>query len=143
MALPYDPKDAVLVLPEGEYNAVLEKYEEKVSKKGNDMMVLTWKIFPSDERPGLLVTDYVVLPSFTWKLKKLANAMGRLKDFENQAFQPEDYVGQSVRVALTIDKQEGYDDKNAIGSYLPQAGESVPVSKFAKEDKAKDKDIPF
>lgn len=145
MAIAYDPKDAVLVLPEGEYNAVLEKYEEKVSKKGNDMMCLTWKIFPSDERPQSLVTDYVVLPAFTWKLKKLAASLGRLKDFEDKVFQPEDYVGASTRVMLKIDKQDGFDDKNAIGGYIAASKDDAPASKFAKDDKEfpKDPDIPF
>ncbi len=142
MALTYDPKDAVTVLPEGEYNVVLEKYEEKISKKGNDMMVLTWKAFPADNRPPAFVTDYIVFPSLTFKLKKLAKAMGKMGEFEAKTFQPEDYVGASVKAFLKIDTQEGFDDKNAIGDYLPLADDAVPAGKFAPASK-KDEDIPF
>lgn len=140
----YDPKDAVQTLPAGEYNAVLEKYEEKLSKKGNQMAVLTWKVFDANSDRTPFVTDYIVFPAFTFKLKKLAKSLGKLADFESKVFQPEDYVGASTRVFLDVESQEGYDDKNVIGNYLPLAEDSVPAGKFAKPaDGPKDSDIPF
>lgn len=134
MPLTYDPADAVTVLPEGEYNAVLEKYEDKVSGKGNQMGVLTWKVFDDASERTPFVTDYIVLPTFTHKLKRLAKSLGKEEDFRNKSFQPEDYVGTSTRVFLKVEKQEGYDDKNIIGHYVARAnGEEAP--KFAPAGK--------
>lgn len=136
----YDPKDAVTVLPAGEYNAVLEQYEERLSKKGNEMGVLTWKIFPEGSNSTPFVTDYIVVPQFTWKLKKLAKALGREQDFKDAKFQPGDFVGSSVKLILEIQQSDGYDDKNGVETYVPlPEGESSP--KFAKA--GPNVDIPF
>jgi len=141
MPLTYDPADAVTVLPEGEYNAVLEKYEEKLSKKGNQMGVLTWKVFDDASERTPFVTDYIAVPAFVWKLKKLAKSLGREQDFKDGKFQPEDFVGTSTRVFIGVDKQEGYDDKNVIESYVAKADDEQ-APKFAPAGKGP-VDIPF
>ena len=154
MAIAYDPKDAIMVLPEGEYNAVLKKVEEKQSKAGNDMCVLTWEVHPEDARPAVLVSDYIVFPAFTFKLKRLAQSMGKLQEFEDKTFQPEDYQGSSTRVFLRVAKQDGYDDKNEIKSYVAPteprskpwiAAANVPAKEpaFAADEKVDASLIPF
>jgi len=142
--LNYNPKDAVQVLPEGEYNAVLEKYEEKVSQKGNQMGVLTWKVFPDNSNATPLVTDYITLPMFTWKLKRLAQSLGKEEDFKAGTFQPGDYQGTSTRLFIEVQSNEGYEDKNGVKTYVKQghvASESKP--QFAPDGAIKDDQIPF
>lgn len=151
MAITYDPKDALMVLPAGEYNAVLKIVEEKVSQAGNNMAVLTWEVHPEDSRPTILVTDYIVFPKFTFKLKRLAKSMGKLEDFENKTFQPEDYIGSSTRVLLEVVQSDGYDDKNGIKSYVTksekpwEAAAKAPHKdpSFAPDEKVDPSLIPF
>ncbi len=154
MAIAYDPKDAIMVLPEGEYNAVLKTVSETESKKtGAPMFVLTWEVHPDDARPTCLVTDYIVMPKFTFKLKRLAISMGKLDDFEKQLFQPEDYIGSSAKVFLEVQKNDGYDDKNGIKSYVSpavererpweKAAKSEPKPSFAPDNSVDPNLIPF
>lgn len=137
----YNHKDAVTVLPEGEYNAVLEKCEKKESKKGNEMAVLTWRIFPEGSGATPLVTDYIVFPAFTWKLKRLAQSLGREDDFKSERFQPGDYIGSSTRVFLEVQQSDDFDDKNGIKTYVA-AKDGAVSPKFAPPSE-KDAEIPF
>jgi hypothetical protein len=121
MALNYSPRDAEKCLPTGDYQASLKTCEEKTSKAGNPMAVLTWEVYPDDQRPPVLVKDYVVLPDGTWKIKRLAQALGKEPDFKTGHFQPEDQIGCSILLELRVEQQEGFDDKNAVKAYKPLA----------------------
>lgn len=141
----YDPNDAVLCWPEGEYRATLETVEEKTSKADNPMYVLTFQAYNGDD--SIFVTEYVVIPKFVWKLKRLASALGVLTMFENGSFDPEAFIGHSLTVELTIEKQEGFDDKNRIGKYVPkQAGSTTkPKEKDLSKpvDMTPEEPLPF
>jgi hypothetical protein len=117
MALTYYPKDAEKCLPAGDYQASLKHCEEKNSKAGNPMAVLTWEVYPDDSRPPVLVKDYIVLPDGTWKIKRLAQALSKETEFKNGFFQPEDEIGCSVLLQLKVEQQDGFDDKNAVKAY--------------------------
>ena len=75
----YNPSDAKsLNLPPGEYDAELVSCEEKQSKKGQEMAVLKWRIFPDNDHPPVLITDWIVLEgefNGLWKIKKMANGL--------------------------------------------------------------------
>lgn len=139
----YNPADAVQCLPEGDYPAVLMDCTEKTSSKGNDMYELAFTVYAPDGRE-ITVKEYVVMPTFTWKLKKLARAVGRLEEFEAGAFDPSACVGNNVTLTLTVQEQVGYEPKNQVKEY----GASKPRAKHTKsapspvtnEDTA---DLPF
>jgi len=141
MGMKYNPADAVNILPAGEYEAVLAKVEDKTSKKGNEMQVLTWQVFAADGK-CVNVTDYIVNPSTLFKLKKLAKAVGRLPEFEAGAFQAEQVVDCNIIVDVGIDSQPGFDDKNVIGNYkvLPT---TTPAAAKPREKAAIGDEIPF
>ena len=123
MPLTYDPKDAVICWPTGEYDAVLAKVEDKTSREkpdgsgGNSMQVLTYRVFDADGREQL-VSDYIVVPTGTFKLKQLAIALGRKDEFDAGTFQADGQINVNVRVDLAIEKQDGFDDRNKIRKVL-------------------------
>ncbi len=138
MGLAYDPKDAVSTMPAGEYEAVLTAVEDKMSKNNNPMQVLTWTVYTPDGK-SRKINDYIVVPATLFKLKNLAKAVGRLKEFEAGAFQAEQVVDCNILVEVGIDSQPGYDDKNVIGKY-----KAIPVgAKPPREKAAVGEDIPF
>lgn len=128
----YNPKDAVQVWPEGEYEATLAKVEDTTSKRkpdgsgGNPMQVWTFEVYHSDGRQQL-ISDYVVVPAATFKIKQLAIALDKRADFDAGTFQAEDYIGVSVVLALAVAQQEGFDDKNKVGKIKP-AGKPEPAA---------------
>lgn len=163
----YDPDDANLCWPEGEYDASLVKVEDKTSRVkadgsgGNPMQVLTWRCY-HDSGQEQLISDYIVFPGATFKLRQLAVALGKVEEFEARTFQADDNIGCTVKAQLAIEKQDGYPDKNkikkvksahaAVGpdvSQLPPrkidavAAKATVGSPISEEQQFKDDDIPF
>lgn len=138
----YNPADATECLPGGDYEAVLTKTEERQSKKGNDMIDLTWTVFQADTGRTFLVHDYIVNPSTLFKMKHLAKALGKTHEFKAAAFQPADYIDHHVTLQLGIKSQSGFDDKNVIDRYKepPTAKFTAPPTVF--QQPAEDQ-IPF
>lgn len=133
----YDPKDAVLCLPPGDYPATIDAVEEKQSKAGNDMYQVDFTVYTSGDK-RVRVTDYIVIPSFVWKLKRLARALGMEDAFKAGSFDPASQVGQNIVVTLDVEEKEGYDDRNTIKAYLTKDGRDPkkPVADAAD-------DLPF
>lgn len=128
----YNPKDAITALPPGPYEAILQKCDESLSKKGNEMMTLTWKIIagPNKSRE---VKDYIVSPATIYKLRNLARAMGKMVEFENASFQPGEFIGCHVTVDLGIEHSQGFDEKNVIGAYIvPEVGDQMMAQNQAR-----------
>jgi hypothetical protein len=137
----YDPNDATSCLPEGEATLAIKSAEDKVSRAGNDMIVVTFEAFSGD-RKGL-VTEYVVNPTTLFKLKQIAAALGpkALAEFNAGKFDPATHVGETLRAVLAIESQDGFDDKNKVKKYLP-AG-SAPAASAPKQDDVNAADCPF
>lgn len=166
MPVTYNAQDAVTAWDEGEYEAVLINVEDTTSKSsGKPMQVWTWEVYHPDGRKQE-IKDYVVIPAATFKIKQLAQALGKDKEFAAGTFQADDNINCNVTAVLTIDKQEGYDDKNKVGRVKSLArastpsrqtaprtiGEGVrqkianrpaPVSPISEEPVFKDDSIPF
>ncbi len=163
MPIDYDPKDAVMCWPEGEYKAELQKVEDKTSKVkpggggGNPMQVLTWKLY-NDEGKTQTISDYIVVPNALFKLKQLAIALGYKDKFEAGEFQADDHIGCVVNAELSIESSPGFEDKNKIGKIksfalgaatapkAPNMRERTrqPVtSPDLSEQHFKDDDVPF
>lgn len=114
----YDPKDAVTVWPEADYDAVLKNVEEKTSKtSGNQMEVWTFEVYNDDGRKQT-IWEYVTATA-AYKIKQLAVALGRKSEFDARKFHAENHIGAGVKLALFIDEQLGYEDKNKIGRIKP------------------------
>jgi len=135
----YNPKDAITVWPAGEYEGVLTSCEETVSKKGNPMLKIVWTIFNQAGR-SRKVDDYIVNPGTLYKLKKVAKALGKLREFEEASFQLQDYLDCHLILDVGIEQHPGFDEKNVVGSYKtpsPDMPMRLPAAKTDEED------IPF
>ena len=144
MPIEYDPSDALQgVLPKGEYEAILTKVEDAVSKKkGNAMQILTWIIFRADGAQ-VKILDYIVAPAFIWKLKQIAAALGKGMEFDLGAFQVDNHLECTLAVALDIEEQPGYPPKNRISGYkapVPTSAKRPDEMAVSSEEST---DIPF
>lgn len=145
MCFDYDPNDAVMVWPEGEYPAVIESEEEKVSKSsGLPMQVVTFRVYRGTDE--MLIDDYIVAKTL-FKLKKIATALGYEEVFKAGGFQVRDHIGTNLTITLGIKPAEGkYDEANTIRGYGPKSGGDVQRSAStaaANYAPLKDDDIPF
>ena len=136
----YDAKDALYLYPAGDYDAELLDCQEKTSKSsGNPMYELQWRVFGPNGQT-MQLTSYIAFPKMTFMLKRLSQALGKLKDFESNKFSPADYIGSSVRVTLKIEKPKvsGLDERNAMAGYLPL---DPDAPKFAPDQNPSE--VPF
>lgn len=114
MPVTYNKQDAVKCWPAGEYQATLEKVEDKKSKtSGNAMQVWTFRAYSPDGQEQL-ISEYVTIPNGTFRIKQLAAALGKSSEFDSETFQADDQIGSNVLVDLIVETQAGYDDKNRV-----------------------------
>jgi hypothetical protein len=128
MAWTYDPKKASSCLPAGNYEAVLESVEEKVSKNNNPMLEAHWTVFESADR-HVTVRDFIVNPATLWKLKNIARAWAMLGTFEAGVFDLQEHLQKHITVVLDLQNSEKYGEQNSIVGYLepPSAGFNTPM----------------
>lgn len=134
------------LLPEGEYGFEISGAEEKISKAGNDMIVLTVRVF-KDDGSFILVTDYL-LESIMYKINHACKACGLFDKYELGELSARDFIGKTGHLKLVIqkDKNGEYPDKNSIKDYIvPKEGEKPvkPKGSIAKEKDELEDEIPF
>jgi len=147
MTIPYNPKDAdPELLVAGIYPAVLAGCEEKQSKAGNNMYELSISVFAGIRE--VRIREFIVFPTFTWKLKRLAQAFG-LEDIYNAGtFTPEECLGKNFTVEIVVEHKEGQEPQNRIKAYAKSNGpapvfpSSVPAGDFNPND-PNDDGLPF
>ena len=124
----YDPKDAVQLVPEGEYEAVVFTAETGKTKKDDSKLGITSKVYGPEGRSPL-VTDNIVAPFGIRRLKQLCAATGVAFNGEVNA---QDFVGKNVKVKVIVkhDETGQYDDRNDIRAYMPDGGSpaTVPIT---------------
>jgi hypothetical protein len=141
MAFGYKPEDAVQVIEKGKYDATVTNCEETKSKKGKPMVVVKLKVYtPKGERS---LTDRLALPSFTWKLKRYAQAIGKEDSFKAGTFGPDDLIGENVNVELDVREQDGYEPQNEVRSVGPSSFKTPVGLKQTKIEAMTEDDIPF
>lgn len=137
----YNPKDAFICLPAGDYEATIHDAEERVSSNNNEMIVFSFMVYRDNTKA--IVRDYIT-ESMIWKLKKIAKAIGQLEVFEGGVFRPEDYKGRNLTVTLGVEESEDYGDQNRIRGYQTlQRQTSVASKERAVGTEITDDDIPF
>ena len=77
----YNTNDAVQLVPEGEYEAVVFEAKTGKTKKGDPKLVITSKVYGPEGRSPL-VTDNIVSPYGIRRLKQLCEATGYLTECE-------------------------------------------------------------
>lgn len=150
MSFAYDPADAVMVQPEGDYPAVVSGWDDKESKAGDPMLTMMFTVYAPDGT-STEMKDYIVNPpkasgkkSMIWKLKRIAQALGQEEAFTAGTFDIAQHMGHNLTVTLKIKSQAGFDDQNVIQAYKP-AGASGPKAFVppADEKGVDDSDLPF
>jgi hypothetical protein len=125
------------LLPEGQYEAVVKRAEEKVSKSGNPMIELIVTCF-TVTGAKVDVFDYLLsTDDWAWKVRHFCESAGL--EWAGGSLNDHQCVDRNVRVNLSIKKQAGYPDKNSVADYLPRPTFAVNAVNRAPEDD----DIPF
>lgn len=126
----YNPKEANLCLPEGEYDAAVTRIEEHVGKESGVVgRKLTLVVYHGDGKK-MTMTDYLMSgPKSTWKIKEFAKAIGQVDAFNAGEFDPMDHAGVNFRVSLVIEDNYQYGEQNKIGRYLPRAPGGTAAAK--------------
>lgn len=134
----YNPADAVQCVAEGDYMATIVTVEEKQSQAGNEMHVIGYMVYAGDRQVQVL--DYIPYPKMTWRLKRLAQALGQEDGFKAGKFDPEAFIGSNVTLTLIVEERDGYDPQNRIKAWS-QCSTAAPNSSDAPPEA--DPDLPF
>lgn len=135
-----------MLLPEGEYDFVVIKAEDKVSqKKGTPMIKVTLGIYQNDGTQRI-INDYL-MESFPRKLRRFAEVIGLLAQYEMGELNAEECEGRAGKCTLIIKKQIEFPDKNEVKDYVVNRGEAfkpmdLSISNPPAPATAED-DIPF
>lgn len=147
------------LLPEGEYEATVERFEGRMSRNGNRMVVFGLHVY---DREGIVheMDDYLAFtPKMTWKLRHHCVSAGLEKEFADKSWRPRMSVGKTVRVKIVVqtgqeipeEKLKGkapgakYPDKNSVDDYLAPQQKNLSSSPATEPQGAPvyDDDIPF
>lgn len=145
----YDPNDALACYPEGQYMATLQNAEETTSKAGNPMYKLEWKVYGPGEA-SMTLFDYILMDGkMTWKLKRLADALGQSDAFKARKFDPAAWCGHNITLDLDVRDDPKYGEQNQIRNYIARDTATIPMAlpktkqTVAEKFEAEDADLPF
>lgn len=142
------------ILKEGDYDAVIEVSEDKMSSSGNPMMAMTLNVFDQEGRMHSIKDYLVFTKNMMWKVIHCADSAGLTDAYKSKRFSSDVVAGKRVRIKLGIeagkdipeDKLNGkpygskYPDKNKVEDYLKRQdnGQSLPT-----DIDNTDQDVPF
>jgi hypothetical protein len=121
----------------GEYEIEVINAEEKLSKAGNDMIVLKCKVIKDGEQAGSTLTEHLVFtPKAFFKVDQVRAAIGEtvIPD-EEIDIEAEDFIGKRGRVVLKI--REDDDRWNEIERWIVPSIDPVVAERVANGE------IPF
>lgn len=124
---PRKEKDELLT--DGEYDAIIERIEETMSRAGHPMLAIRLSV------EGHMVMDYVVASEATaWRVRRFCEGLGL--DYDSGAIDTAALEGARIRVHVTTEPASGdWPAKNRIDSYSG-------IKQAALKGKAED-DCPF
>ena len=148
----YNPDDASahLIPDETWCDALIQSAVEATSKKGNEMIVASFKVY--DPRGIQPVIDHYFVANFPGMFKKLCAALQL--NYEGGEIMAESLVNKTVKVLIKIREDETgrWGDKNVIAAFAaitPAPKQPIPApdnpSVFRSDDPAlkDDSDVPF
>lgn len=127
--------------PPGTYDFEVVSAEDKISSKGNPMMVVTIKVFVGGgERT---IKDYL-MEKMAFKLKHFAHAIGMAKAYDDGGLDPNTLSGCAGKVIIEVQEQDGYGPKNVVDDYVVPGKElAPPKAAVAKFDSTEFEQPPF
>jgi hypothetical protein len=133
------------LIPDGtECDFEVIEAKDTVSKKGNDMIALTLRVFRDDGRTSQL-RDWL-LPSIPMKLLRFCEATGLKDKYDSGSLAAADCAGRAGKLVVGVqkDKTGEYPDQNSIKSYRAPAEGDAPANLIISEEKKfAEADIPF
>jgi hypothetical protein len=112
------------LLPAGEYSFTITSASEKVSSKGNDMLVIELEVYDTNGK-ARKVTDYLV-EAMQFKLKHFASAVGVLRSYDAGTLAAAELGGLSGRCTIQIEPAKGeFKAKNSVKDYIKRKVESA------------------
>lgn len=135
------------LLPEGTYPFKIDNAEEKVSKNGNDMIVLVIEVYTPDGK-STVIYDYL-MESMAYKLRHAAYACGLVAEYESGNLNDYDFKGKEgfLKLGIQKDKTGEYGDKNVVKDYIvaDTGSQKTTPTKAKKADDADPfaDEIPF
>ena len=108
-------------LPAGEYEAVVEKIETKISAKGDEYLAMTLSVVEDDVLNRKVFDNFHLWNQNTKAVEISQRRMGAL--FKAAGFPTmgptNDLLGQQVKVRVKVrDANNGYDAQNEVRTYL-------------------------
>jgi len=142
------------LLPDGDYQAVIESSVDKLSQSGNPMMDMTLSVYDINGKTHPVRDFLVFTKGMMWKVIHCATSASILDIYEAKKFCSQTVVGKSVTVRIVTekgseipeDKLKGkapgarYPDKNKVEDYLFGEMSARPA---VEKDDFYDNDIPF
>lgn len=139
------------LVKDGEYQAVIDKADARVSSSGNNMIDLLLSVYDDQGHPHPVRDFLVFTANMMWKAIHCADSAGLLKEYEDRKFCPELIQGKTVRVIvksqqgteIPMDKLNGkpigsrYPDKNVVEDYVKKADQGAvakPVDPDLNDD---------
>jgi hypothetical protein len=151
MAMRFTPKtekeiNEERLMPEGDYPFTISGAESKQSKKGNDMIELTLRVYKPDGKFNL-VTDYL-MEAMLFKLLHCCQACGLEKQYEQGLLEADMFIGKTGMLKLKVDPENGgFPAKNSVKDYIKDAGKvEIPkdgIEKILPENDDLNDEIPF
>lgn len=130
----YDPRDAEKAcFPAGVYKAHIKAAEKTTSKSSGKPMFVFQIVIHDRQRGENTIWERCVVPSAMWKMKALAEAIGKVPEFNTGVFNPRDYVGANLEVEVDVERQSGYADKNVILEFMPLRSGGAPAKSDSGE----------
>lgn len=102
------------LLEKGVYDFEVLKAEDKVSKKGNEMIHVKLKVFHED---GFQFVDDWLMEAMSYKLRHFCETANLLDRYESGELAAEDCIGRSGRVKIDIEPAGEYPAKNVVKDY--------------------------
>jgi hypothetical protein len=90
---------------------------EKISQAGNDMMQLTILVAGPNGKPRTIWDYLTPFGRGVLKFRHAAIAVGAAAQYDAGNISPDDFVGRSVQVKLSIQKKTGFPDASRIDDY--------------------------
>jgi hypothetical protein len=160
----YDPmseeqaqQERFSLLPEGLYDASIEKFEGRMSSSGNRMVVFDLNVYDNNGHIHSLKDFIAFTPKMSWKLRHHCVSAGLEKEFMAKTWRPHMSVGKMVRVKVVVqagqeipaDKLKGkapgamYPDRNSVDDYIAVSGVNSPATAPSHAADGFDDSIPF
>lgn len=109
---PKEDSELYSLLEKGTYDFEVVTARDTVSKKGNEMIELTLKVFGPDKEHTL--PDWIVDGA---KLKRFCQAIGH--PYESGELPADVLEGKSGKCTIGIEQSEQYGDRNKVTGYKP------------------------